>query len=180
MSPRALVPVALMAALTAVGAQLRIPLPYVPITLQAACACLAGLLLGPGRGAGSQVVYLTAGLLGFPVFAGGGGLHYVLEPSFGYLLGFVAGAWVSGRLAGAAPSFPRALLAVYGGMLGIYAAGVGVLVLNLTWIAAAPVRPGHALWLGLAPLPKDLLVGLVATWAAVRLRRARPAEPSAF
>lgn len=161
-----------MAALTAVGAQLRIPLPYVPITLQAACACLAGLLLGPLRGAASQGVYLAAGLIGFPVFAGGGGLHYVLEPTFGYLLGFVAGAWVCGRLAGRAPSLRRALLAVWGGLLAIYAVGIAVLVASLAWVAAVPVSPLHALWLGVAPLPKDLLVGLVAAWTAVRLRRA--------
>ena len=67
---------ALLAALTAVGAHLRIPLPYVPITLQAAFACLAGLLLGPWRGGASQLVYVTAGLVGFPVFARGGGLHF--------------------------------------------------------------------------------------------------------
>ena len=133
-----MVPVALMAALTAVGAQLRIPLPYVPITLQAAFVCLAGLLLGSWRGAASQAVYLTAGLVGLPVFAGGGGLHYLLKPSAGYLLGFVAGAWLAGRLAGEAQglTFRRASLSSS----------------------------------ALAPLPKDLLVGLLVAWLAVRLR----------
>lgn len=156
------------------GAHLRLPLPYVPLTLQAAVACLAGLLLGPRRGAASQVVYLAAGLAGFPVFARGGGLQYVLEPTFGYLLGFIAGAWTAGRLAGPAPpSFRRALLAAYAGLLAIYAAGVAVLYGNLRFLAAADTDALAVIGLGLAPLPKDLLAGLVAAWAAVRLRRLR-------
>ena len=163
MSARVLVPVALMAALTAVGAQLRLPLPHVPITLQAAFVCLAGLLLGPWRGAAS---------LGLPVFAGGGGLHYLLKPSAGYLLGFVAGAWLAGRLAGEdrQVTFRRALAATCAGMAAIYAAGVLGLYLNLRFVAASPAAADLALKLGLAPLPKDLLVGLLVAWLAVRLR----------
>ena len=53
-----------MATLTAVGAFIRIPVPYVPITLQVTFVCLAGLWLGPRRAAASQVVYVTAGLVG--------------------------------------------------------------------------------------------------------------------
>ncbi|HJP31123.1 MAG TPA: biotin transporter BioY [Candidatus Latescibacteria bacterium] len=170
MTARSLVPVALLAALTAVGAHLRIPLPYVPITLQAAVACLAGLLLGPWRGGASQLVYVTAGLVGFPVFARGGGLHYVLEPSFGYLLGFVAGACVCGLAAGPQPGFRRALISAWAGMLTIYAAGVLVLYLNLRFVAGTDPGFGHTLQLGLAPLPKDLLAGLLAAWIAVRFR----------
>lgn len=161
-----------MAALTAVGAQLRLPLPHVPITLQAAFVCLAGLLLGPWRGAASQGVYLTAGLVGLPVFAGGGGLHYLLKPSAGYLLGFVAGAWLAGRLAGEdrRVTFRRALAATCAGMAAIYAAGVLGLYLNLRFVAASPAAADLALELGLAPLPKDLLVGVLVAWLAVRLR----------
>ena len=129
-------------------------------------------MLGPWRGAASQAVYLTAGLVGLPVFAGGGGPHSLLKPSFGYLLGFVAGAWLAGRLAGSGPglTFRRALAATYAGMAAIYAAGVLGLYLNLRYVAADPAGAAHALELGLAPLPKDLLVGLLVAWAAVRLR----------
>lgn len=179
MNARILVPVALMAALTAVGAQLRIPMPHVPITLQAAFVCLAGLLLGPCRGAASQAVYLTAGLVGLPVFAGGGGLHYLLKPSAGYLLGFVPGAWLAGRLAGDARgvSFRRAVAATCAGMAAIYAAGVLGLYLNLRFMAASPAAVDLALELGLAPLPKDLLVGLLVAWLAVRLRPVAGSPP---
>ena len=161
---------ALLAALTAVGAHLRIPFPYVPVTLQAAFVCLSGLLLGPWRGSASQVVYIAAGLIGFPVFARGGGLHYVLEPSFGYLLGFIAGAGVCGIVAGPAAGLFRSLLAAWSGMLTIYAIGVLVLYLNLRFVAGADPGLTHTLQIGLAPLPKDLLVGLLAAWVSVRLR----------
>jgi biotin transport system substrate-specific component len=56
----------------------------------------------------SQIVYLLVGLVGFPVFAKGGGPQYVLEPSFGYLVGFVPGALGVGVVAGHSPSFLRA------------------------------------------------------------------------
>jgi biotin transport system substrate-specific component len=169
-TPRALLPVALLAALTAVGAHLRIPFPYVPVTLQAAFVCLAGLLLGPWRGSASQIVYVTAGLVGFPVFARGGGLHYVFEPSFGYLLGFIAGAGICGLVAGPTPGFIRSAAAAWAGMLAIYAIGVSVLYLNLRFVAGADPGMFHTVQLGLTPLPKDLLVGLLAAWVSVRLR----------
>ena len=79
---------ALFAALTAVGAFIRIPLPLVPITLQTFFVLLSGFILGYFYGALSQVLYLIVGLIGFPVFAEGGGPGYVLKPTFGYLLGF--------------------------------------------------------------------------------------------
>lgn len=172
MTPAYLAPVALVAALTAVGAHLRIPLPYVPITLQAAIVCLGGLLLGARRGALSQIVYVAAGLIGFPVFAKGGGLHYVLEPSFGYLIGFVVGAALCGSVAGSHPRFVRYLAACWSGMLGIYVVGITGLYLNLTLVAGTELSAWQIVQLGAAPLPKDLLVGLLAAWAGVRLRHA--------
>ena len=67
--------------------------------------------------------------------------------------------------------FWRALLAAWAGMLAIYAAGVVVLYLNLRFVAGSDPDIAHTLQLGLSPLPKDLLVGLLAAWVAVRLRR---------
>ena len=93
--------VALFGVLTAVGAFIRVPLPTgVPFTLQVPAVLLAGLLLGPRLGAASQAAYLAVGLLGLPVFAGGGGPGYVLSPTFGFLVGFVAAAPAVGLVAG--------------------------------------------------------------------------------
>ena len=85
---------------TAAGAYLIIPLPPVPITLQTLFVWgLAGALLGARLGALSQLVYLLIGIIGLPVFAGGkAGLGVLFGPTGGYLIGFVAGAWVIGTL----------------------------------------------------------------------------------
>ena len=86
-------------AVTAAGAYMMIPVPPVPITLQTFFLYLAAALLGARLGALSQVVYLLIGMIGLPVFAGGkGGMGVLLGPTGGYLLGFVAGAYVIGRL----------------------------------------------------------------------------------
>ncbi len=95
----------LFAALIAVGAFVRITLPTAPVsmhfTLQWFFVLLAGLLLDKRLAGASVGVYLLAGLMGMPVFAGGGGPSYVLRPTFGYLLGFCAAsymmAWLCGR-----------------------------------------------------------------------------------
>lgn len=99
---RELALITLFAALTALGARVAIPLPFtpVPVTLQVLFPLLAGLLLGSKRGALSQAEYVAAGLAGLPVFAkGGSGLTYFLGPTGGYLLGFIAAAFVVGELA---------------------------------------------------------------------------------
>lgn len=87
----------LFAALSAIGAFIRVPLPIVPFTLQFFFTALAGILLGAKKGALSQLIYVLVGLAGIPVFTKGGGLHYILEPTFGYLIGFIVGAYVMGK-----------------------------------------------------------------------------------
>ena len=84
-----LVAAALFAALTTIGAQIKIPLPAgVPMTMQTFFVILSGFLLGSSYGPISQMLYVFAGLLGFPIFAEGGGPAYILKPTFGYLLGY--------------------------------------------------------------------------------------------
>jgi len=88
----------LFTALTAVGAFIKIPIPHVPFTMQTVMVMFAGLILGGRRGALSQLLYLVLGLMGLPIFAQGGGPAYVLQPSFGFLLGFIPGAFVIGKI----------------------------------------------------------------------------------
>lgn len=118
--------IGLFAALEAVGAFIRIPVPVVPFTLQFLFTTLAGLLLGGKNGAISVGVYIFLGLLGLPVFASGGGLSYVLNPTFGYLIGFCAGAYLTGKIANAnpQPSFQRLLAACFSGLLVVYLFGM--------------------------------------------------------
>ena len=174
--PVDLAPIALMAALTAVGAFIKIPLPHIPITLQIPFVCLAGLLLGPWRGAASQIVYLATGLIGFPVFAKGGGLQYVFEPSFGYLLGFAPAALVAGLLTRKSQSYGRCALGVCAALLVVYAVGLPYLAAVMKFILATPLSLETTLKIGLVPLPKDLAVGLVAAYLGFRMAKTvRPA-----
>jgi len=90
------------AGLTAVLAQISIPLPFtpVPITLQTMGALLVGSALGSRKGFLSQLVYLLAGLVGLPVFAGGvGGSAHLFGATGGYIVGFLAAAYLAGLLA---------------------------------------------------------------------------------
>lgn len=83
---------AIFTALTALGALLfKIPLPGTPliITLQTFFVFMSGLLLEARYAFFSQLAYAAIGLLiGIPVFSGGGGLAYVYQPSFGFIIGF--------------------------------------------------------------------------------------------
>ena len=81
---------ALFAALTAVGILINIPIPgtTMSFTLQTFFVFLAGLLLKPRYAIISQAVYAVLGLIGLPIFMKGGGISYVLEPSFGFIIGF--------------------------------------------------------------------------------------------
>ena len=86
----------------ALSAQVAMPLPFspVPLTGQTLGVLLLGLVLGHRRGAASVLTYLLEGSVGLPVFAGGaGGLPVLLGPTGGYLIGFVAAAYLTGLLA---------------------------------------------------------------------------------
>lgn len=96
---RDMILVGLFAALMAVGAFLRIPNPLnpaVPITFQLFFCIYAGILLGSFRGALSQLIYMFVGLIGVPVFTGGGGFQYIVDPKFGFILSFIVCAAVVG------------------------------------------------------------------------------------
>ena len=110
--------VALFAALIAVGAFIRVPVPLVPFTMQTFFVILAGMLLSKKLGAASALVYLAVGLIGIPVFTQGGGIGYVLKPSFGYLIGFIVGVKAfTAAVLGGIGSIPGAMLG--GVLLGV-------------------------------------------------------------
>jgi len=87
-------------AVTALSAQIAFYIGPVPITGQTFAVLLAGALLGSKRGALSQLTYLGLGAMGAPIFAGWmGGPAVLMGPTGGYLIGFVAAAFVVGLLA---------------------------------------------------------------------------------
>ena len=89
---------AIFTVLITVGAYIRIPIPGVPFTLQFLFVMLAGLMLEATFAFLSVMLYIFIGLLGLPVFTQGGGFAYVLQPTFGYLLGFAVAALVVGLI----------------------------------------------------------------------------------
>ncbi len=124
LSTRSLVLTPLFSALTIAGAFVRIPFPLAPLTLQTLFAMMAGFILGPKAGALSQLLYIIIGLAGVPVFAYGGGIGYLLNPTFGFLLGFIPLAYVSGMMYQKKKTMQNA---VTGGILGtllLYALGL--------------------------------------------------------
>jgi len=164
--------VALFASLTCVGASIRVPISPVPFTLQGFFVTPSGLLLGSWRGALSQALYVLVGLLGVPVFAAGGGIGYVAHPSFGYLLGYVAGASWGGLITEriSARGWP-ALAPLFGASLAVmvscYAVGGPYLYLVLNHVFGIPTSVGAAFKAGcLVFLPWDLAKACAASWVA--------------
>lgn len=169
---RRMVLAALFAALTAVGAFLKIPLGVSSVTLQFLFTALAGVLLGARYGALSQGVYVLLGLVGLPIFTMGGGVGYLLQPTFGFLLGLIPAAWVIGRLAEGKRGFWRLLLAALAGLAILYLVGIPYmyLILNLYlqrgMSMLAVLKAGMLLF-----LPGDFCKLCVTAWAAEPLRR---------
>jgi biotin transport system substrate-specific component len=126
LTTRELMLVPLFTALMIAGAFVRIPFPLLPVTLQAFFCALAGLILGPRLGALSMVIYMLLGLTGVPVFAQGGGFSYIFNKSFGFILGFIAGAYIIGRMSSKMkkPTFINSLKAVMAGLSAIYVIGI--------------------------------------------------------
>jgi biotin transport system substrate-specific component len=150
---------AVLAALTgafAVAGAVPIPLSPVPLSLQPLAVFLAGLLLGARWGAGAMALYLAAGALGAPVFAGGeAGIGVLAGDSAGYLWGYVLAAGVVGLVthggldAGdlTSVSVPRQVLALVAGTLVIYAAGIVGLMVVLDVSPRAAVVSGALVFL---------------------------------
>lgn len=131
----------LFTVLIAVGAFIKIPIPVVPFTLQFLFTLLAGLLLGSRLGAISVAIYAALGLLGLPVFAEGGGFWYIFKPSFGYIIGFIIGAYVAGRLTEDLPefSFKTVLLANFLNLLIVYGCGMAYYYVICNYVIHTPI-----------------------------------------
>lgn len=164
-----LVAIGLGAALTALCARVTVPLQPVPITLQVLAVLLAGLTLGARDGAASQALYVVLITAGLPIDANGLGTLAWLQPSAGYLLGFVAGAAAAGWLAERAGRWAALrFLAGLGGAAVIYLVGAGWLTYGFL---GGDWARGWAL--GVAPfLAVDAAKAALATLLAESVRAA--------
>ena len=157
----------LMAALTAVGAYIHIPVGPVPIVLSTLFVLLSGLLLGSRWGLISMGLYLLVGAIGIPVFVGGrGGLAHFFGPTGGYLFGYILSAWVTGLISERSHKSPVIqIIAIIFGSLAIYVTGVPWLkmVTNMSW--------AKSLMVGMLPfLIGDAVKGAAALMLARSVR----------
>jgi biotin transport system substrate-specific component len=149
----------------------------VPITLQTLAVVLAGLVIGPWRGALATGLYILVGLAGLPVFAGGiAGPAVFARPSIGYLLAFPLGAILAGLIARAVSRWRG--FAQYAGFFGAGIAGSLLIhaggILGLI-VGVAHLNPTAAFVTDVAFWPADLLKMFVASAIAVAVHRAFPA-----
>ena len=168
MTTRRLVYIAVFTALIIVGGLLSIPVPFtsVEVSLQTVFVLIAGLLLGARDGAIAVTVYLIMGLIGLPVFTSGGGLGYVLKPSFGYLIGFVIGSLLTGVVMNRfkKKTAGKAFISTMIGMIPVYVFGITYQVLimyyymNNTFAAALATVPA----IGFMAIKDAVLCGLVS------------------
>ena len=172
----------LFAALTAAGAFIKIPLPYVPLTLQPLFVIMAGSVLGAKFGAQSQLIYLAVGLSGVPVFANGGGPAYILQPTFGYLLAYPVAAYTVGFLVGRhrrtlrqPPSFFKYCVASSVGILIILVFGAAGLYFNFKFLLHKPITLS-TLFMSyfLVFIPGDIVKIIVSSITSVKLQRVIP------
>ena len=165
---------ALFAALTGIGAFIQVPVPGMDyFTLQFFFVLMAGLMLGSKLGGLSVLVYVLIGLAGVPVFAAGGGITYVVRPSFGYLIGFIAAAFLTGLVAekNQARTFVQYLMACMSGFVVCYAIGLVYKYFMLNFY----VGEKTAFFMVIADcfpldMPGDIVLCVLASLVAIRLR----------
>ena len=146
--------------LVALSAQIEIPMWPVPVTLQTLAVLLVGGVLGSRLGALALLTYLFEGAIGLPVFAGGASLTAFAGPTTGYLIGFVAAAFVVGWFCerGWDRKVGTAVIVMLLGTATIYLFGLPWLAQFTGW--------SKVLQLGLIPfIPGDILKAIVAAVA---------------
>jgi biotin transport system substrate-specific component len=168
MSLRGMAYASMFGALTALGAYIMIPLPPVPVTMQTLFVDLSGALLGGSLGAMSQVVYILLGVVGLPIFAGGkAGAGVLLGPTGGYLTGFVAGAFVIGKVTAMRekPGLVWLICAMSLGIAVVYILGIAQLMVVAKLDLAKAIAVGL-----LPPLPGDILKIIAAALICRKVR----------
>ncbi|RLL47730.1 biotin transporter BioY [Oceanobacillus piezotolerans] len=159
---------AIFAAITAILAQVEVPLPLIPISGQTLAVGIAATILGSKQGALAMICYAAMGAVGLPVFAGfSGGAQVLVGPSGGYIFGFIVTAFITGLILEKTRfTVPMALLANVIGMFVTLFFGTMQLklVLDLSW--------GASLAAGVYPF---LVVGFIkaflASYIGITVRR---------
>jgi len=143
-------------------------------TYQIGAVLLVGCLGGKNAAAISQMAYLLLGLLWLNIFGQGGGLGYVHQPSFGYLVGFIPGAWVCGNLAfRVAVRLESLAFSCLSGLLTIHVVGLSYLAIAhaTQWLNTGTTPLSQlVLTYSVYPLPAQLVILCTATVVAFIMR----------
>lgn len=169
---RDMILISMFAALTAIGAFIRIPIPVVPFTLQYLFCAYSGVLLGAKHGLYSQLLYVIIGLMGIPIFANGGGPTYIFQPTFGYLLGFIVCSYVIGKSTEKLKdiTFMKIIRPVLLGLFWVYVIGVSYLYIIVNIYLGKAMTVKSAIAVGFAPyIISDLILSAIIAYSAVRV-----------
>jgi biotin transport system substrate-specific component len=149
-----------------------IPTYLLGVSYQIGAVLLIGCIAGRNAAVMSQIAYLALGLAGFPIFSQGGGLGYFGQPTFGYLLGFVPGAWLCGYLAfRSLPKIEWLICCCMAGLLAIHGTGIAYLSV-LYGLHRVPNWLGAIGLYSLQQLPGQIGVVCAVTVVAFLFRRA--------
>lgn len=144
------------------------------ITYQIGAVLLVGCMGGKNAGAISQIAYLLLGLTRLSVFSQGGGAGYIEQPYFGYILGFIPGAWICGLLAfKTRPKIESLAFSCLFGLSAVHVTGLSYLIFIHAFNGVNSQLPlvQLALKYSLYPLPGQLVIVCAVTVLAYGLRR---------
>lgn len=160
--------VAIFSALTAILAQISIPLPFtpVPITFQILAVYISSIILGSKLGTLSQIIYVLLGAVGIPVFANfSGGLHSIVGPTGGYIISYPIIAFIIGKLSEKELPFVTTILGLLFSLLVCYSMGV----LQLSFVTKITIQKAVAA--GALPfIPLDIVKIIIAYLIGIKVR----------
>ena len=145
------------------------------VSYQIGAVLLTACLGGKGAALLSQIAYLSLGLMGMPIFDRGGGWEYIQQPNFGYLLGFIFGAWLCGWLAfQGLVKFSAIIISCIAGLCAIHL--TGITYLTVLYYFAGLGAEITSWWQGfllysLQPLPGQLSVICAVSLVAFLMRK---------
>jgi len=173
LSTRDMILAALFTALTVLGAKINFLLPDIPITLQPLIVMLAGCILGSKTAFISQIVYIALGLMGIPVFAKPvAGPSYLLQSSFGFLLGFAAASYIIGLIVEKVrkKTLYTFVMANMAGLFIIYLFGVLYLYGLMNLYMGKHIGFVKAVTIGVLPfIVKDIILGFIISALAYNI-----------
>lgn len=151
---------AIFTAITAIMAQIAIPLPFspVPITMQPFAIFMAAIILGSRLGFISQLIYVLLGAIGIPVFTGfSGGLGVIMGPTGGFIIGFPIMAFIIGKISDKKMNMAINVAIMIAGILACYSIGV----VQLSYVTGMDISKSIAV--GALPyIPFDIVKVVVA------------------